>query len=449
MNKLIVMLTLLLTPSIISHDSCLAAGTNNIATLTKENGYYKIAVDLSAPQVTRKEVGRACGKLIKENISDYEMLVDSYFKDFLNDNANYTLMLERVDIIWPKVPDIVKDEIAGLAESICSTNKNILGDGLLSPDELRILNLIPDIFRATSCSAVGVLSEASASGNVMTGRNVDWDDGKTFQLSKIQSIITYHFPDNKSVTNISYLGLVIALTGISTNDDFSGSDKGQTLFYALLDSDIGGKLTLDNKRSYAADLRLYAEQVLTIDDMSRLLDSTAKDYTFGHLVFLASKDSLGVYEDNLTYAPSKLRTVKDNPDLYIPWEIPDTIGAVNCFMLKTSLDNTVGVDKARLSATEKNLQTGDNTLYVGNVKRWASQQRILKENGSKHSFDDLKSLSSYGPGKATDGYIYRPSTQQIIIFEPATCRLAVAFHPVGRDIKDAEKPNFIDIELTK
>ncbi len=450
MNKLLFLIATVAMSCISSASYCLDTATGKTVTMSKEQGYYRVDIDLSVPRVTRKDAGIELGRIIKKNVSNYEELIDSYFKEFLNNNTNYTLMIERMNLIWPNVPSIVRDEIDGMAQSICSTDKNILGDGLLSPDEMRLLNLIPDVFRATNCSAVGVLPVASESGKLLVARNVDWDDGKTQQLSRIQSVVKYHLPNNCSLTNVSYLGLAILLTGIGNNDGYSGSEVGQTLFQALLDSDIGVKFTIDNKRrSYAADLRAYAEQTQDMTEMCRLLDSTARDYTFGHLIFLADKNTLGVYEDNLTFAESKLRTVKDNPDLYIPWKIPGTIGAVNCFMLKSSLDNTVGVDKARISAVDQNLQTGDNALYVGNLKRWASQQRIFAENGTKHSFKDLQILSGYGPGKATDGFIYRPSTQQITVIEPISGRLSVAFHPVGREITKDEKPQYIDVPLTK
>ena len=450
MGKLLLYIATFTMLCVLLANNCIAAVSGKIVMISKEQGYYKVDIDLSVPGVTRIDAGRELGRMIKESISDYEYLVDSYFKDCLNDNKNYALMIERMNLIWMNVPDIVRDEINGMSQTICSTDKNILGDGLLSPDEMRLMNLIADVFRATNCSAVGVFPAASESGKLMVARNVDWDDGKTQQLSRIQSVVTYHLPNNCSLTNVGYLGLAILLTGIGNNDGYSNGESGQTLFMALLDSDIGVKFTINNqRRSYAADLRAFAEQTQDMNKICRMLDSTARDYTFGHLIFLADKNSIGVYEDNLTFAESKLRTVKDNPDLYIPWTVPDTIGAVNCFMLKSSLDNTVGVDKARIKAVDQNLQVGDNALYVGNVKRWASQQRILAENGSKHSFKDLQILSGYGPGKATEGFIYRPSTQQITVVEPASGRLSVAFHPVGREITKDENPHYIDVPFTK
>ncbi len=449
MLKFLVYALAAITLTLTGINTCKAAGAAPAVNITKNNIYYKVDIDLTAFSGDRRLMGQAYGKQIKARISNYEALIDSYFKEFLRDNDNYNKMLGRMRNIWKNLPATVKDEIDGITDSICSTNKNVMGDNMLSPDEFRLLNLVADTFRATNCSAVGVMPAASASGNLILARNVDWDDGKEFQLASIQAVIRYKLNDQHYLTMVSYIGLVTALTGVSEYySDNSADSKPSNLFFALLDSDIGYEYSDTNKRSYPSDLRKYAEDSRTPEGLAAALEKTSRDYAFGFLVFMADNNELGVFEDNLTYAPSKLRKVADNPDLYLPWKIANTIGAVNCFMLKTSLDNTVGVDTSRSNATQQNLQTGDNALYVGNVKRWASQQRLLKSNGAKHSFENLKTLSSYGPGKATDGFIYRPSTQQIIIFEPATSRMEVAFHPLGRDIAAKETPVFNSIPLS-
>ncbi len=440
---LLLFLTLLIAPAPVQ-----AAGTTattpELATQAKKDGYYLLTVDLSQPGCSRHAAGVAHGAKIKEAVNNYESLLDSYFVDFLTNNENYNLMLSRMQKIWPNTPQTFRDELDGMAESLCSTQQNVLGDGLLSPDELRLFNLTADVLRATSCSAVGVLAQSSTTGNVITARNLDWDDGKTFQLSGLQAVLNYKLPNSDSLTLVGYLGLIIGVSGYSSHATAEAPDA-QCLYFALLDSDIGGKYSDEHKRSYPADLRAYAEVARDIDAMTKLLNKTAADYTFGHLVFLADTKDLGVYEDNLTYAENRLRRVADNPDLYLPWRIPQSIGAVNCYMLKTSLDNVMGAAKARDNVAKQNLLAGDNTLYVGNKLRWATQQRLLAANGDKHSLADLKQLAGYGPGKATDGFIYRPSTLQIVIFEPATRRLEVAFHPIGRDIQDGEKPVFTPI----
>ncbi len=446
MLKLIVYLVAIITLVFTNIETCSAAGAGPTVNILQQKGYYKVNIDLTAVDGNRRLMGKAYGKQIKATISNYEYLIDSYFQNFLNDDKNYNKMLERMRHIWKNVPAEVQDEINGITDTLCSTNENIMGDNLLSPDEFRMLNLLADTFRATNCSAVGVMPAASASGKLILARNVDWDDGKEFQLSSIQAVIRYKLGEKHYLTMISYVGLVTALTGI--NQYYSENADGpqtSSLFFALLDSDIGHEYSDIDKRSYPSDLRKYAEDCKTPEQLAAALEKTAKQYAFGFLVFMADNNEFGVFEDNLTYAPSNMRKISDNANLYLPWKIADTIGAVNCFMLKNSLDNTMGVDAARSTATQQNLQTGDNALYVGNVKRWATQQRLLKSNGSKHSIDDLKKLAGFGPGKATDGFIYRPSTQQITIFEPASSHLEIFFHPIGRDIGDKESPTFTNI----
>lgn len=402
------------------------------ATIRNMVNYYKVDIDISAAGASRTDAGKAYGIKIKEAVTNYESLVDSYIAEMVKNQETYSLMLTRANTLWPNVPEIVQNEIDGIADSVCSTSEDVRGDGLLSKNELRLLNLIGDVMRETNCSAVGINANVSASGNVIGSRILDWDDGSTYQISRIQAVVTYKLPNNRSLTLIGYLGLSVAITGVTKNyDGNSDENAGNNLFFAILDSDIGGAFTcIAGMRSYCADLRKYVEDATSYSNMVTYLSTYAGTYkyTFGHLIYMIDKSNVGVYEDNLsaTYGTSALRTPDNNNNLHQSWSVEGALGVVNCFMLPNSYNNSS-------AATE--------------INRWKSEENLLSANGSTHSFDNLKTLSSYGIGDSKDGYLFRWLTHQIAIFEPATRKLEVAFHPVGRNWKSTEKPSFNGIVL--
>lgn len=428
-----------------------AADTSSIfVSIQKKEGYFQTKIDLSAENADRRAAGREYGKEIIRQVPEFESLIDSYLLEMqtlLSKVVSKEELFVRVDKIWPNVPQIVRDEIGGIAESACSGASNVLGDGKLSPAELKLYNLIADVFRATQCSVVGVLPAASQTGNVITARNVDWDDGSKFQFARLQSVTTYKLPNQRSLTLVGYLGIVGALTGFSTNVEIDSAGKSTNrLYFAILDSEIGKPYSADQKRSYPSDLRIYAEQATSMEQLVGLLKSTATQYTYGHLIYLADNHTLGVYENSLSYGKSALRTVKDNDNLYMPWKINGVLATVNCFMLKTSFDNASVPSEGNADAGSVRLAKED-APGDSNVMRWASMQRILSAKSSPYSLDDLKDVEAYGPGKTSEGFIFRYDTQQIVLFEPKTGYLEVAFHPTTRPWSKGEKPVFQRISL--
>lgn len=420
--------------------------TGKYVTQKKMSGYFQTDIDVSDASVSRKVAGKEYGKLIIQQVPAYEKLIDSYLAEIqkmVGKIGTYEDMIGRMKNIWANVPQTVQDELAGIAEAVCSTQENVLGDGKLSPDELRMFNLIADVYRGNQCSMVGALPEMSETGNVILARNLDWDDGSTFQFSQIQSIATYRLPNKRSLTLVGYLGVIIGVTGFVENIDGKANPKdGECLYFALLDSEIGKPYTSKDKRSYPSDLRKYAEECTSIESMVSMLDKTEDKYTFGHLIVLADSKNIGVYEGDLNYGEHRLRTAKDNPDLYIPWKVKGTIGAVNCFMLKTSYDNATGKNDPTQTPESVRLADG-NISGDSNKMRWASQQRLLSaNNGAKFSMDNLKAVETYGPGKTSEGFIFRYDTLQTVLFEPKTRHLEVAFHPIGRNWNKDEKPVF-------
>ncbi len=399
-----------------------ASAQAQLVTIEDKGAYFSVAVDLSDPATTRQEAGQALGRAIKTALPDIESLMDSFLAGLCPNNEVYLLFLSRTASIWPQVPEPLQRELDGMASTLCSTTENILGDGKISRDELRMLNLSAEVMRTSQCSAVGVLPAASQSGKCTVARNLEWDNGDSYQASRLQAVTVYDLPGAQNFTLIGYLGTINCLTGFNSNG----------VFAAILDSGTDREpYTAADKRAYSFDLRAVLENsaVTTADMVTMQLQSHAGEYTYGHLIFLADASTVKVLEDDVLPDGVHVRDVNSAP-LYYDWTVPHTVGAVNCNMLPASTDNA-----------------GD----PWDVRRWESQQRLLRENGSKHSWTDLQTLAGYGPGLGSAGYLYIKNpksgvdTQQIVLFEPETKRLDIAFHPKGRALNDDEVPVFTTI----
>ncbi len=432
MRKLILQMTIFLSVIILyATTPKVVAAQNAHVSLIDHTQYYRVTVDLTDTSTTRAAVWQEYGAVLKSSVPGIGALLDSFISNACQgQNDTYTLLLQRTSQIRQQVPELYQSDIDAIALGLVDTTTDAMGDGLLSTNELWLLNLLPDVARLTQCSGFGVLPAAANSGKTTVVRNLDWDDGSTFQLSQLQTVTTIKIADNRELTLIGYLGAMQCISGIVK---ISSSEKNENigLFAAILDSQTEQPYLSQNKRSFPFDLRYGLE---TLDSLAAIvihLQSTSTQYTYGHLTLLADKDTVEVLENDLQPGGANLRTVESS-SLYHAWTVPNTIGAVNCNMLPTSFNNS-------------------NDAW--DTERWTSMQRLLTEAGSKISRTSMKSIAGYGPGLGSDGYLYivnpksAVQTQQIIIFEPETFKTSIAFHPVGRSITTNEVPVFQDIVI--
>ena len=97
----------------------------------------------------------------------------------------------------------------------------------------------------------------------------------------------------------------------------------------------------------------------------------------------------------------------------IEWGFTNAVASVNAFMLLGNHDNFTG--------------------ELWNTARWSSFRSQLASKGATVTWEELKEIATYeggnGPGSNTTGDIYTDGNIQIILFEPASGKLEVAFHP--------------------
>lgn len=399
-------------------------------TVVDKGTYYEAVLNFENG-ASHREIGAEYGKKILEALPEYEKLLDSYISEHThNSKMIYIALVHRINQIRKNVPQEYRDEIEGIASQLSGGTKDTPGDGKISLNELYAINLLTDVARMNSCSAVGVFGSRTADGGTICGRNLDWPDGKDFQLSKLQAVVTFKNHEH-SVISMTALGYVGIVTGFNKSHIFAG----------ILDSPVGTKYSASGRRSYTMDLRTALENSKTIEDVAQFMTEPDHLYCFNHLVFLADPKQSEVLENNLSGQGADvhraLRSKDSELNSDLAWDIPDSIGTVNCFLLKGNVDNHI--DPMEKMRWEKKIRASGGKLTLnfipGNLNnpRLDAMKRELKLLGPVISADGMKTVMSEHTGSMPDsaykGDLYNRFTIQSIVYQPATDSLQIFFHP--------------------
>jgi len=411
-----------------------AAFASGNVTIEDHGTHYCVLLDFENG-ATHRQIGEEYGEQIRKVVPDFERLLDSYLAEHVNWLV-YMVGMRRVRQMRPQIPKEYRDEIEGIASRLSGGRKNKKGDGKISVDELYMFNLLGDIARLNQCCAVAVFGQSSASGVTVAGRNFDWPDGKQNQLTQLQCVVTIK-DGPRSITNVACIGFQGAVSAFNAS----------RVFASVLDSPTGAKFKAAHKRSFLLDLRQALEESSDIDHLAEFMIDPSRKYAFNHLIMLADPAKSVILENNISGKGKNMRravrTCSSPLRQEANWDIPDAIGAVNCFWLEGNDDNHIDPLDRKVSRKK------DGPPADVNTPRWESIKEQLRLNGPKLTFDDVeKVLSFYHPesgGNMYRGDLYNRFTMQSIVFEPSSLRLEVAFRP--RDGKRPAHPLFERIPL--
>jgi len=372
-------------------------------------GYYAVTLTQSSA-ASHKDLGIKYGEAILIAAPDLQSSFDGYLVDLGLDTAKLSAFIDRVNALKTKIPQDYIDEIDGIASSISNTTSDVPGDKKLSANEVWVLNLLPDVGRATACSGFGAWGSASEGGVSRIFRNLDWSAGSLGRIIKYQAVVTIKGTSTKSITLIGYLGMLSVISGINSDG----------VFGAILDSTTGALYSATGKRSYTLDLRTALETYSTKDTAGAYMRDTAESYPYNHNLLLADANGTIIVENNVS-GTRAIRNDTSTLNSGITWGISKAAGVVNSFVLSTSANT-------------------HTQLY--NTARWDSlKTRAAAGTGSGGTLNenDLKLMSGYKGsdatiGNGTNGGLYLGDStfwgnQQCIYFEPATKKLEIAFRP--------------------
>ena len=385
-----------------------------------QNTYFLVTIDLTG--LSHKDMGRMYGEKIRQAMPSYDTVMDAMMKDQFDmlkqAGLSFDIVKQRAIALLQQVQPEYRDEIEGMA-SVFSAAKDETGDGVFSRNEFLVWQFYVDVVRPTQCSASAAFADASASGNTIVGRNLDWYSLKDNSLAKIHAVTLIH-NSNRSIACINFLGQLTPVSGFNEHH----------VFGAILDCETGAAYPpIQGKRSYHFDLRYGLENDSTIESLAGFMKD--KDYTFNHLIFLADEHSAGVLEDNIGSKARSLRTPLSKLRPGAEWGIPNTFATVN--------DNRLPGNFV------------ENPEYPGNLKRWSSlkNQYSSQLKSGRIDIEKMKLIAGFpstdGSAKSS-GALFRSNdhtpTLQSIILKMDTYELWVGFAPQG---KLPMKPSYLQI----
>ena len=399
--------------------------------------YYYVNIDMTRG-VSHYRIGQQYARAINRINPDAGFRISTYVSTLIlllamEHDVSGSDLLKRADEIKRSLPEEYADEIDGLASGMKPYFP------LSASNLMYLYNLLPDVFRWSSCSAFAAWGESSSTGSNIVYRTLDWYEGLLDEGTEIHAITRYHFAD-RDVHVIGVLGHLGCITGISTGDP----QGRQGIMGAIMDADVtGSRYSARGCRSYNFDLRYALEHFSTKDEIARFMAD--KPYTFSHLILLADSSDTVVLENNVSGMGDPCsRAVRDDGSALNPkiaWGYPSMLGAVNCFCLQGQADN---------------FSRGINGEI--NAERWALLRKKIDElntarSGYMFAPDDVKEMmtsywgSSPGSLEADQGDLYNQQTQQMALYIPAEGFLEVFFKPL--DGSTPEVPTFTPIPLER
>jgi hypothetical protein len=386
--------------------------------ITDEGTHYQVFLDYSGGASPRA-VGEQLGAAVRGILPNYEALIDSLLVE-LTAGEEVPTLLARAAAILPQLDSAHREELEGFASKVASTSDTAIGDGRLSPDEVVIVNLIEDVTGPAACSAIAVYGARSVTGLPLTARLVDHGGSS---LPEIQAVTVIATSSGGLVVNVGYLGFLGIATGVNQAGLMLGDLDSDTMSFPA-------KMT--GLRSSAFDMRHVLEHETTVANAGAYLGRAAHHYPFSLDFIISDASQSRVLENDMTSTGPFARTLR-NPDsplnAGVEWGVANAVASVNSFVLRGNTDNHTGV--------------------ASNTGRWASFRQGLSEAGDVVTLEELAAIASYHanpgvyPPDASD--VYNMGTQEIVIFDPSSASLHVAFHPRQGWLRAT--PRFVHLQL--
>lgn len=357
--------------------------SDGLCVIECKDSYYDVTLDYE--KGTPAQVGAAYGKTLLLALPDYADIVEPYIYEniraaFTHLNGDYSGIEKRTDAFYSSLPEDYRQELDGFADAVSGTSEGFIEDGIISRDEAVLMQFIPDALRGTACSAISANGSATATGERITARILEWELGSDNQICQAHTLV--HMKNgSKSFTSLTYLGFLTILTAV--NDD------GVMLGELDVGSESMIQYTCENKTSYTYGMRYALENFTTARDAAEYLTKNACRYPYCVNVIATDKkdalvaELLALNEEQLSSFMDELDD-KEKTDLKFasairdsssqlhkcyPWSDPNYICAVNAFVTNDNVTSAIQTENnlIRWKRYDK-LFCGQTGLTLGHFK---------------------------------------------------------------------------------
>lgn len=299
-----------------------------------KNSYYDITLDYD--KGSPDKIGAAYAEAIKKVRPDYDEITEPYLYEnikaaFPNLSGDYTAVQMRTDAIFGTLRESYQQELRGFAKAIAGDTEGFSEDGILSAEEAILMQLIPDVLRGTACSGITASGSATASGERITCRVLEWQLGSENQICGAHALLHMKHGD-ESFTSVNLLGFLTILTAVN--------DEG--VMMSILD--VGSKnevpYTTEDKCSYTYDIRYALEHYGKAREAAEYLRGNAAHYPY--CVNVLCTDAKDACVAELCVTPEEgtplLRDEKTPLHDGLKWDDPAYLCVVNSFAAKGNAD---------------------------------------------------------------------------------------------------------------
>ena len=395
----------------------------------------KLAVlRIDASNSTPRQIGLDLGRQAKALIPDIERRYDAYLAEALSQTGFDDLAQNDLPDQVKALDPALQEELKGVAGAWSLINVNKLGDRLLSLDEYRLLNLLPDFGLSPGGFGFGVMGRASGEAGPIVGSNQEW--ANPAGLRALQAITVYQY-QQRVIVNIGFAGIVSTLTGFN--------DQGLLLAYFNAEpyspyhqthrlSDKTGAITFT--------LRKMLQTATTGEQTARLLANNA--YGFANSILIADKKNVQVLEYSTTLG-ARLRSWDSLLHPGERWQRAEQIAVVGCHMLAALANNC------------KDIKDLVRWQRLRELARFSADRPAETSDMSAILFDTANDRYEIFNQKTLQSLIYLPATNSIYLYAapPAGDQTSVPVHhayldllPAGFENRSSRENDFDLVWLT-
>ncbi|PWQ97164.1 C45 family autoproteolytic acyltransferase/hydolase [Leucothrix arctica] len=371
-------------------------GSLLISTLAAAESQKLPIIYIDATTLSAKQTGLEVGRQSKRLFPNIERRYDIHLKSTLSQSTFNDIVQHHLPTLLQTLDRQYKEEINGISGAWQLVTNNKLGDGKLSLDEFKVLNLLPDLGYPPMGSGFGVFGRSAENRQTLVGRNLDMSS--TPQLRSLQAITVYYYKNDNVVVNIGFAGILSVVTGYN--------NKG--LFLSLLSArnmnpyKQFGENNIEHLHSSVFAIKKALTDKIDIKKANHIL--SGKHYSADFNFLIADKEKVEVLESSSSEHISKLRKWDSDTFQDSTSDSSQQISVVNCFALRVLPNNCYDPNNiVRLSRFHE--------LTKFNIKNPATLEKL-----SLVMLDSNKYLYEIFNTKTLQSVIYKPSNNSLYLY---------------------------------